>query len=86
MDNTDTEGAVAFTIVFENTLGVAGIPADPGGSVATGGTGVVADIEGFVHIHRGVLGDNNTTGGLSDLKSTKHRWLNPVARAIITVK
>jgi hypothetical protein len=66
--------------------GVLGIPADPGGAVATGGTGVPASVEGFVHIHRGVLGDNNTTGGLSDLKSTKHRWLNPVARAIITVK
>ncbi|HHS91892.1 MAG TPA: hypothetical protein ENK82_00950 [Campylobacterales bacterium] len=67
-------------------VGVAGIPADPGGSVATGGTGITANVEGFVHIHRGVLGDNNDTGGLSDLKSTKHGWLNPVARAIITVK
>jgi len=26
------------------------------------------------------------TGGKSDLDSTKHRWLNPVATAIITVK
>jgi hypothetical protein len=67
-------------------VGTLGIPADPGGDVATGGTGISASAEGFIHIHRGVFGDNNTTGGLSDLKSTKHRWLNPIARAIITVK
>lgn len=67
-------------------LGVLGIPADPGGDVATGGTGVDAKAEGFVHIHRGVLGDTNSMGGISDLKSTKHRWLNPIAKAIITVK
>ena len=67
-------------------VGVLGIPADPGGDAATGGTGVNAMVEGFVHIHRGILGDTNATGGLSDLKSTKHRWLNPIARAIITVK
>jgi len=67
-------------------VGVLGIPADPGADVATGGTGVDAQVEGFVHIHRGVLGDTNSTGGMSDLKSTKHRWLNPIARAIITVK
>jgi hypothetical protein len=67
-------------------LGVLGIPADPGGDVATGGTGIDAKVEGFVHIHRGILGDTNSTGGISDLKSTKHRWLNPIAKAIITVK
>lgn len=67
-------------------VGVLGIPADPGADVATGGTGVNAKVEGFVHIHRGILGDTDNTGGMSDLKSTKHRWLNPIARAIITVK
>jgi len=67
--------------------GVAGIPGDPNGNAGTGGTGIVgAEAEGFVHIHRGVLGDTDATGGASDLDATKHRWLNPVATAIITVK
>jgi len=66
--------------------GEAGIPGDPGGNSGTGATGVNAEIEGFVHIHRGVLGDTDSTGGVSDLDATKHRWLNPIATAIITVK
>ena len=67
--------------------GQAGIPGDPGGNGGTGATGVVgAQIEGFVHIHRGILGDTDNAGGMSDLDATKHRWLNPVATAIITVK
>ena len=65
----------------------AGIPADPSGNGGTGATGIVgAKIEGFIHIHRGIIGDMDKTGGKSDLDSTKHRWLNPVATAIITVK
>lgn len=66
--------------------GMPGIPADPSGNGGTGATGMMTTIEGFVHIHRGVLGDSNATGGKSDLDSIKHRWLNPVATAIITVK
>ena len=66
--------------------GEAGIPGDPGGNSGTGATGVNAEIEGFVHIHRGVLGDTDSAGGVSDLDATKHRWLNPIATAIITVK
>jgi len=66
--------------------GEAGIPGDPGGNSGTGATGVNAEIEGFVHIHRGVLGDTDSAGGVSDLDVTKHRWLNPIATAIITVK
>ena len=66
--------------------GMPGIPADPGGNGGTGATGVMTTVEGFVHIHRGVLGDFNPTGGVSDLDSTTHRWLNPIATAIITVK
>lgn len=66
--------------------GVPGIPADPGGHNGSGGTGVSTEAEGFVHIHRGVLGDQDANGGLSDLNSSVHRWLNPVATAIITVK
>lgn len=68
--------------------GAAGFPA-PGpidAATGTGGTGVAATAEGFVHIHRGVLGDTNATGGASDIDSTLHRWLNPVAKVTITVR
>lgn len=71
--------------------GVAGIPGDPGGKAGSGGSGVVPaapnDREpNVVHVHRGVLGDTNPTGGTSDLDSTSHRWLNPVAKLVVTVK
>ena len=66
--------------------------------VGTGGTGVAiqidngtladdpADREGAVHIHRNVLGDTDPNGGISDLDSRVHRWLNPVARVTIIVR
>jgi hypothetical protein len=54
--------------------------------VGTGGMGVSATAEGFVHIHRGVLGDHNATGGVSDINASGQRWLNPVARVILTVQ
>lgn len=66
--------------------GTPGIPFNPNGGDNTGATGVPTSIEGFVHIHRGILGDQNATGGMSDLSSSYHRWLNPIAEAIITVK
>lgn len=56
------------------------------GHNATGMTAATAKGEGFVHIHRGVIGDDNATGGKSDIDITKHRWLNPIARLVITVK
>ena len=66
--------------------GVLGIPACPATNCGTGGTGVAAaDTNTVVHIHRGALGDTNSAGGVSDLDSTMHRWLNPVARVTITV-
>lgn len=52
----------------------------------SGGTGVTTTAEGFIHIHRGTLGDDNATGGISDLDPTLHRWLNPVAKIELTVK
>lgn len=68
-------------------LGVAGIPVAPGGDGGTGGESTVgADTNPTVHIHRGVLGDTDATGGTSDLDSRIHRWLNPVARVTITVQ
>ena len=68
------------------TPGVLGIPAAPGGDGGTAGTGVTsAETNTTIHIHRGILGDSNPTGGVSDLDSGIHRWLNPVAELIITV-
>ena len=67
--------------------GVAGIPADPTGNNGTGATGVTSSENNTsVHIHRGVLGDYDATGGVSDLNSSVHRWLNPVARVTVTVQ
>lgn len=66
--------------------GVLGIPADPGGHGGSGGTGVAtSDNNTMIHVHRGILGDNDSMGGISDLSSTLHRWLNPVAQVIVTV-
>lgn len=67
--------------------GMAGIPGAPGGDTGTGGTGVTGDESNkTVHVHRGTLGDTDAAGGKSDLDSTIHRWQNPVARLVITVK
>lgn len=64
-----------------------GIPAAPSGSAGTGGTGVAGvDTNQMVHVHRGVLGDTDPNGGVSDLDSRVHRWLNPVARITVTVE
>ena len=66
--------------------GVLGIPVDPGAASGTGATGVTTtEANPVVHIHRGALGDSNPTGGASDLDSSVHRWLNPVASLVITV-
>jgi len=66
--------------------GEPGIPGDPGGNSGTGGTGLAGpDNNPMVHIHRGVIGDLDPTGGPSDLDATIHRWLNPVAKVVITV-
>lgn len=59
-------------------------PLDP--VLGNNGTGVTSAAEGYVHIHRGNLGDTDLNGGTSDIVSTLHRWLNPVARVIVTVK
>ena len=69
------------------TPGVLGIPAAPGGDGGIGGTGVTAaESNTTVHIHRGNLGDTDATGGISDITSTLHRWLNPVAKVELTVQ
>lgn len=67
--------------------GVPGIPADPGANNGTGATGVSSTEQNHrVHIHRGILGDTDLNGGMSDLDSRVHRWDNPVARVVVTVK
>lgn len=40
--------------------------------------------EGFVHVHRGIVG--SAPGGPSALDASLHRWMNPVARVTLTVK
>jgi len=74
-------------VVGSGDPGMAGFPAPAPVAATTGtsGAGVAATAEGFIHIHRGVLGDTNATGGDSDIDSTMHRWLNPVAKISITV-
>lgn len=66
--------------------GVPGIPADPGGNGGTGGSGVTGvDHNRTVHVHRGIVGDTDAVGGASDLNSLVHKWMNPVAKVVITV-
>jgi len=67
--------------------GVAGIPANPGANGGENATGVTSsESNNMIHIHRGNVGDTNATGGISDVDSRIHRWLNPVAKVIVTVK
>ncbi|WP_096087523.1 spondin domain-containing protein [Agaribacterium haliotis] len=68
-------------------LGAPGIPVNPGMNGGTGGSGVTTEESNdTVHIHRGVLGDTDADAGPSDLDSRVHRWLNPVAKVVISVK
>ncbi len=61
--------------------GTPGIPADPGGNASSGAAGVTgADHNATVHVHRGIVG-----GDYSDLDSTVHTWMNPVAKVVVTV-
>jgi len=65
-----------------------GIPGHPGGgdTFTSNATGIDTVAEGYVHIHRGNLGDFDATGGLSDLDARSERFINPVASVVITVK
>jgi hypothetical protein len=67
--------------------GMPGIPADPSGAGGSMGTGVAgADHNMKIHIHRGVIGDTDPVGGLSDLNRDVHRFNNPVAKVVVKVK
>ena len=66
--------------------GVAGIPAAPGNDGGSNGTGVDdPEPNTTVHVHRGIIGDDDPAGGKSDLDNAIHRWLNPVAEITIRV-
>ena len=67
--------------------GVSGIPANPGMNGGTNASGVTStEANQMIHIHRGNIGDTDATGGISDVDSRIHRWLNPVAKVTVTVK
>ena len=69
-----------------DTVDVLGIADDPGNRAGDNGTGVTSvEPNTKIHIHRGVLGDTDPDGGVSDLDSSVHRWLNPVARMDISI-
>jgi len=76
-------------LVGSGAPGEAGFPAPPPlvatGLLGTDGTGVDVEAEGFVTIHRGVLGDLDPAGGFSDINAAIHRWSNPVAGVMITM-
>lgn len=59
-------------------------PLDP--ILGTGGAGVTSEeANATVHIHRGNIGDDDSTSGSSDIVNSIHRWLNPVAKVTVTV-
>lgn len=75
-------------LVGSGAPGEAGFPAPPpvvASGTGTGGTGVPGQAEGFVTVHRGVLGDLDPNGGHSDINAAIHRWNNPVARISVTM-
>jgi len=85
--DSGTEGNNELAAADGGIPGTAGFPNPPPvGSTDFGGSGVAGmDANAKVQIHRGILGDTNPSGGMSDIDSTKYRWLNPIARLVITV-
>ncbi|MFT7184871.1 MAG: hypothetical protein ACI84K_000237 [Pseudohongiellaceae bacterium] len=82
-----TEANSELVIDGSGAVGVPGIPANPGGDGGTNGTGVTTiETNQTIHIHRGNIGDVDATAGVSDVDSRIHRWLNPVAKVVVTVK
>ncbi|WP_125720087.1 spondin domain-containing protein [Pseudoalteromonas rubra] len=82
-----TEANNELVVEGSGAPGTPGIPASPGVAPGTQGMGVTEMEDNTnVHIHRGNLGDDEATGGKSDLHNTVHRWLNPVAKVTVTVK
>ncbi len=74
-----TSGACSYT-----DIGM--MPGAPGGDAGMNGSGVTSsDTNTTIHVHRGVLGDQDPVAGNSDLNSSIHRWQNPVAKITVTV-
>jgi len=74
-------------VIGSGAPGEAGFPAPPpvvASGLGTGALGLNATAEGFVSIHRGVIGDLDESGGSSDINAVVHRFLNPVARITVT--
>ncbi len=62
------------------------VPPPTSPEVGTGGTGLAnVTAEGFVHVHRGVTGDLDFTGGPSDLDAANAAWPSDAIRVTITV-
>jgi len=36
-------------------------------------------------VHRGIIGDTDATGGVSDLNSVAHQWNFPVAKVVVSI-
>ena len=72
------DGGVPGTLGFPN-------PPPIGLTHSGGSNAILVDQNTMVHVHRGILGDTNPIGGTSDIDSTNFRWLNPIAKLVITV-
>ena len=76
-------------IVGSGAPGEPGFPAPPPlvatGLLGTSGTGISTAAEGFVTPHRGVIGDLDPNGGVSDINAAIHRWADPVASITVTM-
>lgn len=60
------------------------VPLDPSGNGGQCGTGAQGGGESpLIHVHPGTHGDTDPMGGVSDLDSRVHRWLNPVAEMTV---
>ncbi len=60
------------------------VPGNPGLNGGVCGTGAQGSAENpLIHVHRGNLGDLDLTGGVSDLDSRVHSWLNPIAEVLV---
>lgn len=60
------------------------MPGNPGLNNGVCGTGAQGSGESpLIHVHRGNHGDLDLTGGISDLDSRVHRWLNPIGTVTI---
>ncbi|PVZ70179.1 spondin domain-containing protein [Pelagibaculum spongiae] len=91
-DQTAADGACNLALDETNTCTGVFIPFHPdagnnnAAGFGVGGSAVGAtDSNDKVHIHRGHLGELDASDNTGDLKAKVHRWLNPVAKVVITI-